>query len=254
MTRIGIFDSGLGGLTVLSKLIKTNKASYFYFGDTLRVPYGGREKEEIISFAEDIVDYLENYNIDYYIIACNTISVLATDILKEKYNKDFIPITDMGLRASLASDGDFLVLGTKTTVNSHFYKNNIEKLKDAKVYEVAATKLVDFIEADKKDDKELNEYIDSYIKIANQKKIENILLACTHYPIIREKIERRLDYKANIIDPAIFLSESLESASDNLDINIFMSKKTPATENLIPKLIDFPYKLNYTKEHLWFMQ
>ncbi|MDU5149763.1 glutamate racemase [uncultured Anaerococcus sp.] len=248
MTRIGIFDSGLGGLTVLSKLIKTNKASYFYFGDTLRVPYGGREKEEIISFAEDIVDYLENYNIDYYIIACNTISVLATDILKEKYNKDFIPITDMGLRASLSCEGDFLVLGTKTTVNSHFYKNKIEKLKDAKVYEIAATKLVDLIESGTLDEEKLKFYLDEYLKIANEKKIPNIILACTHYPIIRDSIEKRLTYKANIIDPASYASKFLKNDDENLDINIFMSKKTVATENLLGKILDSPYKLTYTEE------
>ena len=250
MTRIGVFDSGLGGLTVLRELAKTNKSQYFYFGDSLRVPYGGRSEEELRRFSVDIVDFLEKFSIDYYVIACNTLSVTVTDFLREKYKKKFIPITDLALRACEKYQGKFLVLGTETTVNSHFYKKNLEKNLNTTVYEVAASKLVDLIEDDKKDDEKLNEYIDSYIKIAKEKKIENILLACTHYPIIREKIERRLDYKANIIDPAIFLSESLESASDNLDINIFMSKKTPATENLIPKLIDFPYKLNYLKENL----
>lgn len=250
MTRIGVFDSGLGGLTVLRELAKTNKSQYFYFGDSLRVPYGGRSEEELRRFSVDIVDFLEKFSIDYYVIACNTLSVTVTDFLREKYKKKFIPITDLALRACEKYQGKFLVLGTETTVNSHFYKKNLEKNPNTTVYEVAASKLVDLIEDDKKDDEKLNEYIDSYIKIAKEKKIENILLACTHYPIIRDKIERRLDYKANIIDPAIFLSESLESGSDNLDINIFMSKKTSATENLIPKLIDFPYKLNYLKENL----
>lgn len=250
MTRIGVFDSGLGGLTVLRELAKTNKSQYFYFGDSLRVPYGGRSEEELRRFSSDIVDFLEKFDIDYYVIACNTLSVTVTDFLREKYKKKFIPITELALKASEKYQGKFLVLGTETTIKSHFYKNNLEKNPENIVYEVAAKKLVDLIEADNKDDKKLNEYIDSYIKIANERKIENILLACTHYPIIREKIEARLDYKANIIDPAIFLSESLESASDDLDINIFMSKKTPATENLIPKLIDFPYKLNYLKEGL----
>lgn len=250
MTRIGVFDSGLGGLTVLRELAKTNKSQYFYFGDSLRVPYGGRSEEELRRFSADIVDFLEKFDIDYYVIACNTLSVTVTDFLREKYDKKFIPITELALKASEKYQGKFLVLGTETTINSHFYKKNLEKNPRNIVYEVAASKLVDLIEADKKDDKKLNEHIDSYIKIANDKKIENILLACTHYPIIRENIERRLDYKANIIDPAIFLSQSLVSASDDLDINIFMSKKTPATENLIPKLIEFPYKLNYIKEGL----
>ena len=245
MTRIGVFDSGLGGLTVLKELVKTNKASYFYFGDTMRVPYGGRPKEEIISFAENIVDYLETYDIDYYIIACNTISVLATDILREKYKKDFIPITEMGLRASLAYEGDFLVLGTETTVNSHFYKNNIEKVKDSKVYELAARKLVDLIESSKLEEDKLYYYLDDYLKIANEKKISNIILACTHYPIIRKYIENTLTYEANIIDPAVYSAKYLSSEGEKSDVNIFMSKKTLATENLLGTIMDSPYKLEY---------
>lgn len=250
MTRIGIFDSGLGGLSVLRELVKTNTASYFYFGDTLRVPYGGRKKEQIISFAEDIVDFLEGFDVDYYVIACNTISVIATDLLREKYKKSFIPITEMGIKASLDYEGDFLVLGTKTTIDSHFYKNNIEHLTSARVYEVAARKLVDLIEAGNLDKEELNPYLDEYLKLANEKKLPNIILACTHYPIIRDFIEDRLTYKANIIDPAIFAAQALKDVRGEGEVNIFMSKKTLATENLIGKIMDTSYKLTYTNEIL----
>lgn len=250
MTRIGVFDSGLGGLTVLRELSKTNKAQYFYFGDTLRVPYGGRSREELIGFACDIVDFLEKFDIDYYVIACNTLSVTAKDFLVDKYKKKFIPITKMGLMASETYGGSFLVLGTKTTINSHFYKNNLEKIPGNIVYEKAATKLVDFIESGNMASSELETYIDSYISLANEKEIANIILACTHYPIIKSKIENRLTYKANIIDPAIFAADYLRSDEDNLDINIFMTKKTLATETLIPQLIDGSYKLTYLEEFL----
>ena len=87
MTRIGVFDSGLGGLTVLRELAKTNKSQYFYFGDSLSVPYGGRSEEELRSFSSDIVDFLEKFDIDYYVIACNTLSVTVTDFLSDKYKK-----------------------------------------------------------------------------------------------------------------------------------------------------------------------
>ena len=184
MTNIGIFDSGLGGLTVLSELIKINNANYYYFGDSLRAPYGNKSVDEIIKFSDQIVDYLEKFDIDYYIIACNTISVWATDFLTDKYNKKFYPITKAGLGMSMDCDGDFLVLGTKATVDSHFYKNNIEKLKDSKVYEVAGVKLVDYIEAGITTGDDLDEALKEYLQIANQKRIANIILACTHYPII----------------------------------------------------------------------
>ena len=226
MTNIGVFDSGLGGLTVLQKLIKTNKANYYYFGDSLRAPYGNRDKAEIIKFAEEIVDFLQGFDIDYYIIACNTISALASKHLSDKYKKKFYPITDAGIEATKLYDGDFLVLGTKATINSHFYKNNIQN--NSKVYEVAGIKLVDYIENGKISGYELDKALGQYLEIANKEKIENIILACTHYPIITEAIRKNLTYQANIIDPADYLKLDLPENEDS-SVNIFMSKIDPST-------------------------
>lgn len=240
MTNIGVFDSGLGGLTVLQKLIKTNKANYYYFGDSLRAPYGNRDKDEIIKFAEEIVDFLQGFDIDYYIIACNTISALASKHLSDKYKKTFYPITDAGIEATKLYDGDFLVLGTKATINSHFYKNNIQN--NSKVYEVAGIKLVDYIENGKISGYELDKALGQYLEIANKEKIENIILACTHYPIITEAIRKNLTYEANIIDPADYLKLDLPGNEDS-SVNIFMSKIDPSTEKIIKNLIDCDYNL-----------
>lgn len=240
MTNIGVFDSGLGGLTVLQKLIKTNKANYYYFGDSLRAPYGNRDKDEIIKFAEEIVNFLQRFDIDYYIIACNTISALASKHLSDKYKKKFFPITDAGIEATKLYDGDFLVLGTKATINSHFYKNNIQN--NSKVYEVAGIKLVDYIENGKISGYELDKALGQYLEIANKEKIENIILACTHYPIITEAIRKNLTYQANIIDPADYLKLDLPENEDS-SVNIFMSKVDPSTEKIIKNLIDCDYNL-----------
>ena len=240
MTNIGVFDSGLGGLTVLQKLIKTNKANYYYFGDSLRAPYGNRDKTEIIKFAEEIVDFLQGFDIDYYIIACNTISALASKHLSDKYKKTFYPITDAGIEATKLYDGDFLVLGTKATIDSHFYKNNIQN--NSKVYEVAGIKLVDYIENGKTSGDELDKSLGEYLEIANKEKIENIILACTHYPIITEAIRKNLTYPANIINPAEYLKLDLPE-NDESSVNIYMSKIDPSTEKIIKNLIDCDYNL-----------
>ena len=126
MTNIGIFDSGLGGVAVLNELSKKTNAKFYYLGDNLRVPYGDRSKVEITSFATDIVGFLEQFDIDFYIIACNTISVTCKDYLRDKFNKDFIAITDMAVKAALEYEGDFLALATRATIDSHYYKNTIE--------------------------------------------------------------------------------------------------------------------------------
>lgn len=245
MTNIGIFDSGLGGVAVLNELSKKTNANFYYLGDNLRVPYGDRSKAEITRFATDIVSFLEEFDIDYYIIACNTISVTCKDYLANKFNKDFIAITDMAVKAALEYDGDFLALATSATIDSHFYKNTIESLKDVRVYEQKAAKLVSLIEAGVLDGAELNDVLDEYLSIANENEIPNIILACTHYPIIKGEIQKRLTYDANIIDPAVYLAKNILTKYDGKRVNIFMSKESEETTKLIEKIMDVDYKLSY---------
>lgn len=245
MTNIGIFDSGLGGVAVLNELAKKNKANYFYLGDNLRVPYGNRSKTEITSFATDIVNYLESYDIDYYIIACNTISVTCKDYLREKFQKEFITIADMAIEAASGFEGDYLTLATKATIDSHYYKKALEARKDCKVYESKAIDLVNLIESGILEGATLNDSLDEYLSIANEKKIPNIILACTHYPIIKDRIKERLNYEANIIDPALYLAEKIVTEDAQNRVNIFMTKKSDETRDLIDKIMDVDYKLSF---------
>lgn len=245
MTNIGIFDSGLGGVAVLNELSKKTNANFYYLGDNLRVPYGNRSKSEITSFSTDIVNFLEKFDIDFYIIACNTISVTCKDYLRDRFNKDFIAITDMAVEAAIGFDGDFLALATKATIESHFYKNTIEDLKDAKVYEQKALKLVDLIEGGILEGDVIDHALDEYLSLANEKEIPNIILACTHYPIIKDEIKKRLNYDANIIDPAVYLADNLKTADSQKRVNIFMSKESSETTDLIEKIMDTDYKLTY---------
>ncbi|MBZ2387031.1 glutamate racemase [Anaerococcus murdochii] len=245
MTNIGIFDSGLGGVAVLNELAKKNKANYFYLGDNLRVPYGNRSKTEITSFATDIVNYLESYDIDYYIIACNTISVTCKDYLREKFKKEFITIADVAIEAASGFEGDYLTLATKATIDSHYYKKALEARKDCKVYESKAIDLVNLIESGILEGATLNDSLDEYLSIANEKKILNIILACTHYPIIKDRIKERLNYEANIIDPALYLAEKIVTEDAQNRVNIFMTKKSDETRDLIDKIMDVDYKLSF---------
>lgn len=245
MTNIGIFDSGLGGVAVLNELSKKTNANFYYLGDNLRVPYGNRSKAEITSFATDIVNFLEEFDIDYYIIACNTISVTCKDYLIDKFDKDFIAITDMAVKAALDYEGDFLALATSATIDSHFYKNTIEKMTDSRVYEQKALKLVNLIEDGILEGPLLEKALDQYLALANEKEISNIILACTHYPIIKREIKKRLNYPANIIDPAVFLADKIKTFDTEKRVNIYMSKESKKTTDLIEKIMDVDYKLSY---------
>lgn len=238
MTNIGVFDSGLGGLSVLNKLVKSHKANYFYLGDNKRVPYGSKSKDEIIRYSNEIVKFLEKFDIDFYVVACNTISVNSLNFLRENFNKKFISITEMGIKSVLEEEGDVYLLATKATVNTHVYKEKIEKQSNKTVTEVMAPRLVDLIEEGDTSGPNLDKNIKGYLKIANNKKIKNIILGCTHYPIIEKEIEKNLTYDANIIDPSIYLCKKLIfKENENTKVKIFMTDINPITQEMTNKIM-----------------
>ncbi|MDD7306644.1 MAG: glutamate racemase [Peptoniphilaceae bacterium] len=245
MTRIGVFDSGIGGVNVLKKLMDRHKATYFYLGDNKRIPYGSKSKDQIIEYSNQIVNFLEKYKIDFYVVACNTIAANALNDLKKNFDKKFIPVTEMGVKACLENEGDVFVLATKATVATHYYKKEIESRSNKKVTEVAALKFVDFIEEGIDSGDELDFAIKEYIKEANDKKIENIVLGCTHYPMIKDQIEKNLTYKANIIDPADYLSQKISFLeNDKTDLEIFMTDTKPITKNMVSKILGMDVTIN----------
>lgn len=248
MTNIGIFDSGLGGLSVLNQLIKNHKANYFFLGDNKRVPYGNRNSKEIREFSKQIVSFLEKFNIDFYIIACNTIAVNAKEDLKKNFNKEFISITDMAIESLMRNEGDACVLATKATVESHYYKEKIEETSRKKIIEVKAQELVDFVEAGDFESEKLNASLKKYLKEANSKKIENIVLGCTHFPIIEKQIRNNLCYDANIIDPSVFLSENIcFEENTRTNIEIYMTNVNPVTQKMANIIFDKEVKIKEAK-------
>lgn len=233
MTNIGVFDSGLGGLTVLKELSKKHKANYFYFGDNKNVPYGDKSSQEIINLSKNMVKFLLKKDIDFFVVACNTISVVGIDELRKTFDKKFISITDEAVGELLNKKGDAFVMATKATCLKHGYKEKIQRFSDKKVYEKACPSLVSFIENGEICGKDLENDLKKYLDIANERKIENIILGCTHYPIIRKEIEKNLTYRANIIDPAKVLARDIVFDEDeNLNIEIYMTDVNEISQNM----------------------
>ena len=138
-----------------------------------------------------------------------------------------------------------MVLGTEATVNSHYYKHYLEEPNKSKVYEVAAANLVPLIEDGVLKGKEIDDNLKDYLSIANDKKIPNIVLACTHYPIIKEAIKENLNYDANIINPATCLAEDINfDQSEDSNIEIFFTDINKSTKAIIDKFIDEDYSLS----------
>ena len=185
--RIGLFDSGVGGLTVLKTLInKYQNNEYIYYGDTLNNPYGNKTKEELLTLSKQNMEFLINKKVDLIIIACGTVSSNCLNELKELYNIPIISIINPTI--DYLNNNNYKNIGiiaTNATINSHIFKNNLNN----NVYEIATPKLVPLIESNNLGniDKILHEYLDNYIN-----KIDILVLGCTHYPIIKDNIKKIL--------------------------------------------------------------
>ena len=240
MTNIGVFDSGLGGLTVLKELSKKHKANYFYLGDNKNVPYGDKSNEEIIELSKKIVEFLLKKDIDFFVIACNTISTVAIEYLRKK----FISITDQAIKKSLECEGDIFVMATMATCLQHTYKIKIENNSNKKVFEQACPLLVSLIEKGIVSGDEVDKALEDYLELANEKKIENIVLGCTHYPIVEDEIFKNLNYKANIIDPANVLAQNIKfDENEKKYIEIYMTDVNEISQKMTNKIMGEKIKI-----------
>ena len=177
--RVGLFDSGIGGLTVLKALMDKYPCNdYIYYGDTLNLPYGSKSKEELIKLAKHNVDFLLSKRVDVIIIACGTVSSNCLMELKEYTDTPIYDILSPTISYLNNSNyNDIGVLATEATIKSHIFKNNINK----NIYEIPAPKLVPLIENNELANINdiLNEYLKDYLD-----KIDILVLGCTHYPLL----------------------------------------------------------------------
>lgn len=184
--RIGVFDSGVGGLTVLKSLYdKYPNNEYTYIADSKHLPYGEKTKEELFNYASSIIDYFISQNIKLIVIGCNTICSTVYKELENKY-KDitFIGVIDATVDLFLKSNKkNVLVIATTNTIKSNKYETKIkDKNNNIIVHNLATPNLVPLIENDLDTTEEINNILSNY------KDIDSIILGCTHYKLIEDKI------------------------------------------------------------------
>ncbi len=199
---IGVFDSGVGGVSVLKQIVKLlPNENIIYFGDTKNIPYGDKTKEEIQKLSKRIVEFLITNNCKALVIACNTISIATLEELKSHSNIPIIGIIDAGVEA-VSSNGysEISVLGTVFTINSGVHAEKIKKKnKKMTVNSVPCEKLCPMIEEGWEKFENRQEILADYMSNV-PKSSEAVLLACTHYPFIQKDIEKMFNGK--IIDPS----------------------------------------------------
>lgn len=205
--KIGIFDSGIGGLIVARSLIEALPAyDYLYLGDTARVPYGNRSQETIYQFSREAVEYLFAHDCGLIIIACNTASAEALRRIQQEYlpaqypNRKvlgvLIPAAEAAVQAT--RNQQIGIIATASTVNSGAFEREILKLlPSAKVHQVAAPLLVPMIENNSVD--LLDTTLPQYLKPLISQGIDTLILGCTHYPAIKDQIRSQLPSSIQII-------------------------------------------------------
>lgn len=216
---IGVFDSGVGGITVLKELKKLMpNEDFIYFGDTARSPYGPRSKIVIEEYSYNIAKFLLSFNVKAIVVACNTASSLALDFLHEKFPQlPIFGVIEPGVELAIkkTKNKKIGVIGTVGTIESgSYYKKLKEKDTDLIVFSQACPLFVPLIEEGWKNHKVMDIVIEEYLKDIAKSGIDTLILGCTHYPVIKEKIQQYLGNKIQVIDSAeaisLFLKENLK--------------------------------------------
>ncbi len=214
---IGIFDSGIGGLTVASAIHKAlPNEVLIYYGDTAHMPYGDKSAETIRWYCDHIVQFLYEKNCRTIVIACNTASSLASDSLQEKWGSEikFINVIDPVVESLklLNKYTHIGVIGTKGTIHSNIYPRKLrEALPKVKVSALATPLLAQLIEEGYFNNTVSTEIIRDYLQKEALQGIDCLVLACTHYPLIKDQISSILGLKVDVIDSSQLVAKYLEN-------------------------------------------
>lgn len=219
---VGIFDSGVGGLTVMREVVKQlPDEKIVYFGDTARVPYGSKSQKTIIHFSEQIIRFLKTKEVKAIVIACNTASALALDAVRDEFDIPIIGVVVPGARAavSVSENKKVGVIGTEATVLSGMYSKVIKSIDpEMSVTEKACPLFVPIVEEGLRDHKVMGEVIEYYLESLKNTDIDSIILGCTHYPLIRHSISRYLGEAIKIVNPAYEAARDLKELLNNNEI------------------------------------
>lgn len=218
--KIGVFDSGLGGINVLKELLKVfPNEEYIYVGDNKNLPYGTKTKEELIILVSKIIDYLISEGVSIVFIACGTVSSTIYEELKQKYKVPLVSIISTTIsKINSLNLNEVAVLATPNTINSHIFK---KRLNCTNVMEISCEKFVSLVE-ENLDSKFKKIYIEQYLKEIKKERINNIILGCTHYPLLENDIKNYLG-EVNVFDMGVILANSIYLKSGNKSLDVYFT-------------------------------
>lgn len=222
---IGVFDSGLGGLTVLKSLRRLLPHENFIFvGDSARAPYGSRTPEEIILYLQQFMDYFKSCNVKMAICACNTMTSYGYPLFKDNDSFFLVPMNPAIKPALDVTPNKHIgVIATEATIKKEMHKSAAMQIDtDIQIYSLGCPKFVPLIEAGKIEGEEIENAVFEYAKHFTNTDIQSLILGCTHYPIISNILKKYFGPEVTLINPAL---ETAKNAVSILKANNLLNKQ-----------------------------
>lgn len=203
---IGILDSGVGGLTVAKEVMRQlPKETVYYFGDTLRCPYGPRSTEEVRQYTFEIIEYLLQYPLKAIVIACNTATAAALAEVQKYIDIPVLGVIEPGSRAAIKASrqGKIAVIGTIGTIQSQEYEKALKRLNpDLTVHSLACPTLVPLVENGNRNTSLADQVVELALRPLQGKEYDSLILGCTHYPLLTSSIEKAIPDHVKLISSA----------------------------------------------------
>jgi len=223
--KVGVFDSGIGGLTVVKSLLEHQLfEEIVYFGDTARVPYGSKDKNTIIRYGIEAVEFFKNFELDLIIVACNTVSAYALSEMRDSASCPVIGVVEAGVLATSnaikSKDANILVIGTNATIGSKAYSLGLQSQEFTNINSCATPLFVPLVEEEILNGEILNATLKHYFK--NIQTPDALILGCTHFPIIASSLSAYFGEKTQLIHSGEAIVEYLEN-----QFNFYKQYKKP---------------------------
>jgi len=229
---IAVLDSGVGGLTVLKEIMRQlPRESILYFGDTARAPYGPRPAEEVVQFTCEIVDYLQQFRPKMIVIACNTATAVALQVVQDRVDVPVVGVIRPGARAAVgrSKSGVIGVIGTEGTIGSGAYEKALHQLSPRlQVISIACPAFVPLVEAGNFHSEHTREIVAAALSPFQSEQMDCLILGCTHYPFLADAI-------SDVIGPKVSLINSAEETAREISA-ILQNRRELAGSEEIPML------------------
>ena len=219
---IGVFDSGVGGLTVVREIMHHTPAERLvYFGDTARLPYGSKSPETVLAYARQIIRFLKTHDVKAIVVACNTASAYALPTIEKEIDIPIIGVLKPGAKAAtdVTKSGRIGVIATEGTIASGMYEKTIKGLRpEAEVFGKACPLFVPLVEEGMTNDDLLHQVAERYLKDVLARDIDTLIMGCTHYPLISEQIAAVAGEGVTLVNPACETAKRLKQLLTEHDI------------------------------------